>query len=237
MTLSPAALALLVILVFLGLLLLAIRQTRISREESARRAGRLGFEGPFEAPSELIQRAEEIYLSQGNPTIEVRNVYQRKEFEGSLYIFDVIGTDDEDTTLGKEVMGVISSRLALPRFSLTTIPAFARGGGIGAFMDKMMDKVMDLAAKSQDLSRFEYREKPGFDERFIVFGRDQDAVRRLIDRISWDALDRGKILLNIQGGGDFLTVDSGLDITTQDKEKHLDELYRVTTELARRLEK
>jgi hypothetical protein len=236
MSLSPAPLALLVILIFAGLLLLAIRQTRISREESARRAGKLGFEGPFEAPSELIQRVEGIYRSEGNPTLEVRNVYQRVEFDQSLYIFDVIGTDDEDTTLGSEVMGVISSRLALPRFSLTTIPSFSRDAGIGALMDKMMDKVLDLAAKSQDLSRFEFPEKPGFDESCILFGRDEAAVRRLINRVSWDDLTRGRKFWSFQGSGDFLAVDYGLTLTTDDKEKHLDELYRVTAELARRLE-
>jgi hypothetical protein len=236
MSLSPAALALLVILVFAGLLLLAIRQTRISREETARRAGRLGFEGPLETPPELIQRVEEIYRSEGNPTLEVRNVYQRIEFDRSLYIFDVIGTDDEDTTLGTEVMGVISSRLALPRFSLTTIPSFSREAGIGALMDKLMDKVLDLAAKSQDLSRFEFPEKPGFDESCILFGRDEAAARRLIDRVSWDDLTRGRNFWNFQGSGDFLAVDYGLTLSTDDKEKHLDELYRVTTELTRRLE-
>lgn len=236
MSLSPAVLATLVILVFAAMVLGAILQTRKSREEKTHRAGRLGFEVVVEEPLELIQRVEEIYRSEGNPTLEIREVYRRKELDRTLYLFDVIGTDDEDTTLGSEVMGVISSRLALPRFSLTVIPPFAREGGIGALMDKMMDKVMDLAAKSQGLSHFEFPEKPGFDERCIVFGRDEGAIRRLIDRVSWDHLTRGMSFLSFQGSGDFLTVDSGLQMTKQEKEKHLDELYRVTTELARRLE-
>ena len=236
MSLSPALLAVLVILVFAAMVLGAILQTQKSREVKSRRASRLGFELVVGEPSELIQRVEEIYQSEGNPTLEVREVYLRVELDRALYLFDVIGTDDEDTTLGSEVMGLISADLALPRFSLTVIPPFGHEGGIGALMDKMLDKVMDLAAKSQDLSRFEFPEKPGFDERCIVFGRDEMAVRRLIDRVSWDDLTRGKSFFSFQGSGDFLTVDSGLQMRNQDKEKHLDELYRVTTELARRLE-
>ena len=236
MSLSPAVLAILVILVFAAMVLGAVRQTRKSREDLTRRALHLGFEVPVGVPTELIQRVEEIYRSKGNPTLEVRNVYRRDELDRTLYIFDVIGTDDEDTTLGTEVMGVISSRLALPRFSLTTIPSFSREAGVGAFLDKMMDKVMDLAARSQDLSRLEFPEKPGFDQSCILFGRDEAALRRLIDRVSWDDLTRGKKFWSFQGSGDFLTVDYGLTLTADDKEKHLDELYRVTTELARRLE-
>jgi hypothetical protein len=236
MSLTPAALAILVILIFAAMLLGAIRQTKKSREDKTRRAIRLGFEVPEEVPSELIHRAEEIYRSKGNPNIEIQNVYQQVGFDQAIYIFDVIGTDDEDTTMGTEVMGVISKRLALPRFTLTTIPSFSRDSGIGAFMDKMLDKVMDLAAKSQDLSRFEFPEKPGFDESCILFGRDEAALRELMDRVSWDDLTRGKKFWNFQGSGDFLIVDYGLTINTKEKEKHLDELYRVTTELARRLE-
>ena len=107
MSLSPAVLALVVILVFVAILLAAIRQTRKSREDKTRRAVRLGFEVPLDVPHELIQRVEEIYLSKGNPTLEIQNVYQRTEFDQSLYIFDVIGTDDEDTTLGEEVSGCL----------------------------------------------------------------------------------------------------------------------------------
>jgi hypothetical protein len=103
-------------------------------------------------------------------------------------------------------------------------------------MDRMLDKVMDLAAEYQDLSRIEFPDRPEFDDRCIVFGRDQDAVRDLISRISLDDLSRGKNLLNVSGSGDFLTVDIGTTFNSNEKDKHLEELYRVITDLARRME-
>jgi hypothetical protein len=237
MSLTPGLMAIFVILVFAGIVLLMIRANRKDQAEKTRQAQKLGFEPLEEIPSELLYRVEELYRNKRNPKLEIHNIYYRTELDRSLYIFDLIGIDDEDTTLGSEMFGIISQALALPRFSLISIPSFDHQSGIGALMDKMLDKVMDLAAKFQDLSRIEFPDKPGFDDNYVVFGRDESAVRSLISRVSWDYLSRGKTSLQVNGSGDFLTVDSSFSMSSDDNNQNLEELYQVTTELARRLEK
>ena len=237
MSLPPAALTLVILLIFVGIVLLMFRAARKDRIERTVQAQKLGFEPVAEIPAELINRVENLFKNERNPSLEINNLYQRRELDRSLYLFDLIGTDDEDTTLGVEMFGVISKDLALPRFSLTSIPSFNRQSGIGVLMDKMLDKVMDLAAKYQNLSRIEFPGDPSFDDHYVVLGQDEDAVRTLISRVSWDYLTREKTPLQINGLGDFLTFDYSISGTSENREKNLEALYRVTTDLTSRLEK
>ena len=237
MSIPPAALALLVLLIFVGIVLLMFRAVKKDRIQRTFQAQKLGFVPVAEIPAELLNRVENLYKTERNPSLEIHNLYHRRELDRNLYLFDLIGTDDEDTTLGIEMFGVISKELALPRFSLTSIPYFNRQSGFGALMDKMLDKVMDLAAKSQDLNRIEFPGDPRFDDHYIVFGRDENAVRTLISSVSWDYLTREKTPLLINGSGDFLTVDYSISTTSENKEKSLEALYRATTDLTSRLER
>ena len=237
MSIPPASLALLVLLIFVGIVLLMFRAVKKDRIQRTFQAQKLGFVPVAEIPAELLNRVENLYKTERNPSLEIHNLYHRRELDRNLYLFDLIGTDDEDTTLGIEMFGVISKELALPRFSLTSIPYFNRQSGFGALMDKMLDKVMDLAAKSQDLNRIEFPGDPRFDDHYIVFGRDENAVRTLISSVSWDYLTREKTPLLINGSGDFLTVDYSISTTSENKEKSLEALYRATTDLTSRLER
>ena len=237
MSLAPAMLAALVILVFVGIVLLMFRASKKYQAEKSLQAQSLGFEPVGEIPAELLNRVEDLYKNKNNPTLEIENLYQRSELDSVIYLFDLIGTDNEDSTLGTEIFGVISKELALPRFSLTTIPAFARQGGIGALMDKLMDKVMDMAAKHQELSRIEFPDRPSFDDQCIVFGNDEHAVRDLMKHINLDRYSREYVPLHIAGLGDFLTVDFSYISSGNDPKNLLETQYRGLGEIIRWFER
>ena len=103
-------------------------------------------------------------------------------------------------------------------------------------MDKILDKVMDLAAKYQDLNRIEFPENPGFDEKIVVFGRDEIAVGNLFSRMSLDFLTPGKTPIQLNGSGDCLTVDGSFTVSSKDQEMNLENLFQLTEDLVRAFE-
>jgi hypothetical protein len=237
MALTPGLLALGVVVVFLGLFYFMIRASKKEKASKVDRSRRLGFQALEEVPLELQGRIESLYQGGGDRALEIRNLSQRVEFGAVLYTFDLVDTTGDDTWLGSDCIGVISSRLALPRFSLTSFPEFNRDRGLGKMMDGLLDKVLDLAAGRQDLTRFEFPDIPGFDHRFVVFGRDEFALRELVSGVSWDSLAPGKIPLQVQGSGDFLVVEYSYTASSGNEFQKLQDLYQAATTLLRRLEK
>jgi hypothetical protein len=237
MTIQPEFLALGVILIFAGIVLTMLRERGKARFNKTIRAQKLGFKPVEIIPPELLSRIEDLYQNERNKTLEIRDLYHQNDREGDFYLFDLVDTDEEDTWLGSEMLAVISPHLALPRFSLTTIPSFGGEKAIGSLMNKVLDKVMDLAAKYQNLSRLEFPDKPGFDEKIVVFGRDEVAVGNLLSRINLDILSRGKNPLQLNGSSDCLTVDDSFSISSRDQEKHLENLYQITRDLVHTLER
>ena len=57
------------------------------------------------------------------------------------------------------------------------------------------------------MSRIEFPDKPVFNQQVIVFGKDEPAVRELMDRIHLDSIIMIKSPVHIAGLDDFLTVD------------------------------
>ncbi|MGB2964433.1 MAG: hypothetical protein WBB69_10660 [Anaerolineales bacterium] len=236
MNMRPELLVLGVILIFAGIVLTMIRETRKARVNKTLRAQKLGFEPLELTPLDFLSRIEDLYQNERNKTLEIRGLFHRKDLERDYYLFDLVDTDDEDTWLGTEMFGVISRNLALPRFSLTTIPAFDRQKTIGSLMDKMLDKVMDLAAKYQDLNRIEFPENPGLDEKIVVFGRDEIAVGNLLSGISLNFFTRSKTPLQLYGSGDCLIVDGSFTVTSKNQEMNLENLFQLMKDLVRAFE-
>ena len=74
-------------------------------------------------------------------------------------------------------------------------------------MEGLLDKVLSFSEGYLQMSRIEFPNKPDFDQQVIVFGKDEAAVRKLMDRIHLDSILRIKSPVHIAGLDDFLTVD------------------------------
>jgi hypothetical protein len=233
MSLTPALLALLVILVFVSIVVLMIKASRKIVAEKTHLALSLGFEQPPELPLQLATRVEELYRRKDGQAVYIDGVYHKSELNQELFIFDVRGSAGNDSEMGSEVFGVISRELALPRFSLITMPGFSREGLLGGLMDKLLDKVLELAEKYQGLSRIEFPDRPDFDEQVIVFGRDEYAVRELLRGVHLGTLAAGQSPFHIAGSGDFLTVDFSLPSSSSSSENDLISHYQQFTQIYR----
>lgn len=208
MNFTPQLVALLVILLFAALFLLAVRANRRVQIEKTHQALTLGYQEVTTRPSQLLSRMEALYWRGENQGIRVDQVYTKREGEEELFLFDVSRSPSEDNQLGSEVFGVISSQLALPHFSITTLPGFSSDTFLGSIMDSILDNVLSsLSEKYLGMSRIEFPDRPDLDDQLIVFGKDQGAVRDLLERINLDAIIRIKSPLHVAGVDDFLTVD------------------------------
>ncbi|MFN2281880.1 MAG: hypothetical protein ACK2TZ_08465 [Anaerolineales bacterium] len=220
-------------LFFAAIVYFAFRSSRKYQSEKEQQLQTLGFQAPDSAPTRLQSRVEALYLNQEDAELALDNIYHRKELDQELYIFNLYNTKGEGTELGEEIFGMISSQLALPNFSLITIPDFDRDSLIGGLMDKMLDKVMAFAQKRLGLQLVEFPDRPEYQDRFAVFGRDPAAVRDFL-RDKWlDSLRSDPLPLQIAGTGDFLTIDFSMSGSYGDENHDMISQYNKFREVCR----
>ena len=78
---------------------------------------------------------------------------------------------------------------------------------LSSLVDSLLDKVLSLSEQYLGMSRIEFSDRPDLNDQVIIFGKDEAAVRDLLDKINLDSITRIKSPLHITGVDDFLTVD------------------------------
>ena len=237
MSFPPQLLALGVILLFGLALYLAIRTSRRHQSEADHQLQQLGFHPLESSPPELERRVEELYQTKGEREIDIWRVYHRHELDEDLFLFDAVDTRGDGSEMGSGVFGMISPNLALPRFSLVTMPGFNRDSLIGGLMDKLLDKVMDYAEGYLQLERVDLTDHPDQDDQVVLFGRSPTAVREMLDRVGLYSLLRNSIPLQIAGSGEFITVDISMSNNPNQPEENLVSRYQTCVEITRRFMK
>ena len=207
MSFPPELLALGIFFIFGTVLFLMIRTSRRERNVYDHQLRQLGFEPLELTPPELERRVEELYETRRDREVRLRRVYHRRESDQDLYLFDAEDTRGESSELGSEIFGLISSQLTLPHFSLVNLPEFDRTSLIGGLMDKILDRVISYAEGYLGLQRIEFPDQPELDDQLILFGRDPDTVREMLDRVRLNIFRSTQLPVQIVGSGDFLTVD------------------------------
>ncbi len=233
MSFPPELLALGVLFLFGTIVYLMIRASRRERNELANQLSQLGFELLENAPPELERRVKELNQTDKDQEIKLWQIYYRRELDRDLYLFDVVDTREEGSELGSEVFGIISNRLALPRFSLITLPDFDQAGLIGSLMDKLLEKVMSYAERRLQLQRIEFPDRPELDDRMILFGRNPPALREMLDRIGGQILRSTQLPVQIAGSGDFLTMDFSASSSLNQLEEDLASKYQTFVQISR----
>jgi len=232
MSFPPQLLALGVVLLFGLALYFAIRTSRRQRIDQENQLHQLGFSALESPPAELERRVEELHQTKGEREIKLERVFHRRELDQDLYLFDVIDTRGDSSEVGSEVFGLISRNLALPRFSLVTLPNFDSSSLIGGLMDKLLDKVMAYAEGYLQLERIEFPDRPELDDQIILFGRDPYAVREMLDKAGLYSLTNTSHSMQISGSGNFITVDfsvpSSPDQSGQDLASRYQEFVRIS---------
>ncbi|MEJ2447340.1 MAG: hypothetical protein P8Y37_05285 [Anaerolineales bacterium] len=233
MSLIPALLVLSFLLVFAAIVFFAFRSSHRYQAELDQQIQTLGFQAPESTPTRLQSRVEDLYLNQKEGELALENVYYRKELDQDLYIFNLYNTQGEGSELGQDIFGMISSQLALPHFSLITIPDFDHDSLIGSLMDKMLDKVMDLAQNHLGLERVEFPDQPDYQDRFAVFSRYPAAAMDFLIENRLSSLRNESLPLQIAGSSDFLTVDFSISSAASNNNQDLIAQYNKFRDISR----
>jgi hypothetical protein len=231
MSVPPALLALGVIFIFAAILFLMIQSSRRMKAEKTHQTQVLGFELVETPSADLASRSEELFRKRDQGAIYLENIYTRSKLDGELFIFDYGDYQGDDSELGSEVFGIISSELALPRFSISTLPGFNPDSLLGELMEKLLDKVLAAAEKYLGMQRVEIPDWPEYDNQLVVFGQDPDAVQDLLRRVGPSILLRSNWMMHIAGSNDFLTVDFNSSSESSVSDNDLISQYNLFTDL------
>ena len=226
-----------VILVYGLIVYFAIRTSRRQLHETDHQLQQLGFHLLESSPPELERRVEHLYQTKVEREIEIWRVYHRRELDQDLYVFDAVDTRGDSSEVGSGVFGLISPTLALPRFSLVTLPGFNPESLIGGLMDKLLDKVMAYAEGYLQLERIDLSDRPDLDDQVVLFGQNPMAVREMLDRVGLYSLIKDTGSVQIAGSGDFITVDFSMPSNPNQPEDDLVVRYQTFVEITRRFMK
>jgi hypothetical protein len=231
MNFPPELLALLVILIFASLLFLAIRTSRKQAAEKTHQALTMGFDIPDVLPTQFASRIESIYQRKDGQAVYIDNIFYRSDHDHELFIFDV--SHGGDSEMGSDVFGMISNELALPRFSLVTLPGFNKDSFIGDMMDRLLDKVLENLSDFQDLERIDLSDRTDYGSQVIVLGKDPAAVKELLAGISIETLTDNASPLHIAGKDDFLVVDFSIPTSPTATEHDLIAQFEYFNQISR----
>jgi hypothetical protein len=142
------------------------------------------------------------YYAQGGAPYRPSNVYKKDKVSGyALYSYDLYVTSKRRGSL-YNVLAIICPSLTLPQFAITTPLNAGAMGGLGR---ALAEKLVRMSHQNP----IDYSSNPDFAQNYIVLGKDEAAIRRLLlpEIIDWFASIRaeaGMDLIQIAGVGDLL---------------------------------
>ncbi|MCX7755023.1 MAG: hypothetical protein N2117_07230 [Anaerolineales bacterium] len=167
----------LMLLLFAGIIWLAVTAARKERESKAQIAQMLGMTPlPQPEPALLEQIAPLYRTALGVEKYKLRHVSRRILPDGELFLFDLVDTSgDGESTTENQAIAIRSDTLRLPPFQLypkLDTKKYALGGLANAVVAWSIAKVG---------TPVQFPESPAFQARYAVTSTDPEAVRRFFD--------------------------------------------------------
>jgi hypothetical protein len=164
----------LVFLVSVGAFILIIvsifKKARAERAREIRLLLEYGFSGVPQPEQAIFDLVAERHHGERRQ-IRIKDVFCRSRADGRIYLFTAV-TGGSSNTAGQKSVAVVSAYLDLPRFFLC--PKLNFGGLIGKALNKLIEHYA-----GQKLSQVSFEAEPNFDKKYLLFGEDESAVRRL----------------------------------------------------------
>ncbi|MFO8035536.1 MAG: hypothetical protein R6U57_02785 [Anaerolineales bacterium] len=221
-----------VVLIFLSAILISVSKTRKTAEEKQHTASALGFRPLEKAPPQLVQGIRRLHPQIPPQQLSIDNVFHQRDFDGDFYLFDLDDTsEDENTWQNTDVIGIISHKLALPRFYLIALPPVNQEQWVGKLLDRILDKVFEWAAVHQGLSRVTFADRYGFDEQYALFVENEITARGFFTEYRLSSLTAYNTPFQVVAAGHCMTVSHSYPISTKANISELKTLYRRTRDL------
>jgi len=167
---------LLVLLIFAGLIVFSIMNTRQQKKARAQIAQTLGLT-PLEADETLLAQISALYQTPRNrPRHSLHNVFRRKLPDGELFLFDLVDRDIEsDSRIERRAVAVRSDTLRLPPFQL-----YPKVDAQKYALGNLANTIVEWAAAKTG-TPIKFPEFPAFEARYTVTSTDPAAVRQFFN--------------------------------------------------------
>jgi hypothetical protein len=192
----------------------AISNARQIKAEESRRLGEFGFTEVKEPVDKLAERVSRLHRRE-RKNIQLVNVYRHNSPVGEIYIFGIRSGHPKSSS--QKTAGVIAPGLDLPRFSL--YPRIDLGGLIGKALNKLLQ-----AIAGRDMSCIHLENNREFEEKYILFGRDIEAVRQTFSGDLQQRLLEKNYLFQMEASGDTF-IFAGFDPKNHKLNRRLDRQY------------
>jgi hypothetical protein len=211
---------LLIVAVIIGLFALIVygmissEKKRLIRKKEALLA--LGFQTVENPDSSLLKNLITLYTKRESQKLSLRNMYQRRENNYLLYLYEVWSeTSDGQELQEKWGLAMVTPYLNLPRFTL--IPKIDMTGRFASLVNRLLEKVT-----VQGNVKIEFTGHQQFSSRYLVTGKDESAVRqlfsdRLLKRLSETSY------LQVDGNRNFL-IFSRYDLKRGKQKREMEDL-------------
>lgn len=221
-----------VLLIFISAFLISVSKARRTVEEKHHIASALGFRPIEKAPPQLGASIQRLHPQIPPHQLSIENVYHQRDFDGDYYLFDLDDTSEDGASWqNKDVIGIISPQLALPRFYLITLLPLNQEKWVGKIMDQILDKVFQWAATHQGLTRVIYPHKYGFDDRYALFVENEITAGNFFTEYRLSSLTGYNTPFQVVAAGNCMAVSRSYPISSETKEAELKILYRRSRDL------
>ena len=183
---------------------------RIARLYQGSSDRRLRIEHVFERPLQEPSLNERSFTER---SFAERSFTERSPIDGSpsgprAVLFDVVDTTGGETsTTASGVLGVIAPSLELPDFLLAPRLPSGTTGALATTVLNVADRLIECAAGWTGLVRVGFEEIAEFDQRYIVFGRDEARVRQFLTPARLLGLGDAAAGIRLRAGGDMVTLE------------------------------
>lgn len=168
---------LLILLVFVGMVIFSITATRRAKEAKAQMAQTLGMTPIPQPDSALVEQITALYRTSWEQfKADLLNVSRRSLPDGELFLFDLLDTGGDSTSITEsQGVAIRSNTLRLPPFQLypkVDTSKYALGG--------LANKIVEWGV-SKIGTPVNFPEYPAFQARYAVTSTDPEAARRFFD--------------------------------------------------------
>lgn len=155
----------------------------------------------------LERRLAQLYR---NPNVILREVFQRRLPDASMYIFAL---DDPDGVVTPRGIAILSSSLSLPQFRI--FPKIdSKQFGLGGLGNKVIERAVATAGEKVEFPAF-----PEFAEKYFLVSEDADTLHQFFNDQMADYFSRSQLFSVLAEGDMFVFEDYGMFFVKNDLSK------------------
>ena len=159
---------------------------------------------PF--PNSNVKRSViQLHTKYQDQKLVMHDVYQQNQSDFQIFLFDLQDQGrKEASSLAQDMIAVFSAKFNLPRLTILTRPQVT--GTFGTIFEQFLNRLANWEDNLQGLQKISFPDRVGFDQRYMVFGVDQEITKAYLTSDRLDFLEKVSNHYAIDTGGDTFTL-------------------------------